>query len=182
MEQQDTYIPNEDRTLEELCQDINLRAEKVYLLKGRKDKTILLIGIVVILGILALVWYFLGFEINWNRDPFVIAAIVGWCFVYTLINKLLINRMKRATSPKQHLRFAKCLKWWDKFSKAIVPTMIIPSIWLSQEDGVNYGILLLIFIPLFILFFIIARVDEDFSEGLDELEYRLQECVPPDKG
>ena len=182
MEQQDTYIPNEDRTLEELCQDINLRAEKVYLLKGRKDKTILLIGIVVILGILALVWYFLGFEINWNRDPFVIAAIVGWCFVYTLINKLLINRMKRATSPKQHLRFAKCLKWWDKFSKAIVPAMIFSSSLLSIEDEVNYGAFLLLFFPLLVLFFIATRANQDFCEGLDELEYRLQECVPPDKG
>ena len=175
MEQQDTYIPNEDRTLEELCQDINLRAEKLYLMKGKKDRTILLIGIVAILGILALAWYFLRFEINWHRDPIVIAAILGWCFVYILINKLLINRMKRATSPKQHLHFAKCLKWWDKFSKAIVPAMMLPLIWLSQEDGVNYGTCLLIFIPLFVLFFIATRVDEDFNEGLDELEYRLQE-------
>ena len=60
--------------------------------------------------------------------------------------------------------------------------MIFPSIWLSQEDVVNYGTCLLIFFPLFILFFIIARIDKDFSEGLDELEYRLQECVLPDKG
>ncbi len=182
MEQQDTYIPNEDRTLEELCQDINLRAEKVYILKGRKDKTILLIGVVIILGVLALAWYLMRVEINWYREPIVISAIVGWSFVYILINKLLINRMKRAASPKQHLRIAKCLKWWDKFFKAIVPAMIFPSIWLSQEDVVNYGTCLLIFFPLFILFFIIARIDKDFSEGLDELEYRLQECVLPDKG
>ena len=175
MEQQDTYIPNEDSTLEELCHDLNLRAEKAYLIRSKKDKMILLIGIVVILGIMAITWYLLQFEINWNRDPFVIAAIVGWCFVYIPINKLLINRMKRATSPKQHLRFAKCLKWWDKFSKAIVPAMMLPLIWLSQEDGVNYGTCLLIFIPLFVLFFIATRVDEDFNEGLDELEYRLQE-------
>lgn len=175
MEQQDTYIPNEDSTLEELCHDLNLRAEKAYLIRSKKDKMILLIGVAAILGLFALTWYFLGFEINWNRDPFVIAAIVGWCFVYIPINKLLINRMKRAASPKQLLRIAKCLKWWDKFSKAIVPAMIFPLIWLSTEDVVNYGTCLLIFFPLFILFFIIARIDKDFSEGLDELEYRLQE-------
>ena len=175
MEQQETYIPYEERTLEELCHDLNLRAEKAYLIRSKKDRTILLIGVVIILGVLALAWYLMRVEINWYREPIVISAIVGWSFVYILINKLLINRMKRATSPKQHLRFAKCLKWWDKFFKAIVPAMIFPSIWLSQEDGVNYGTCLLIFIPLFVLFFIATRVDEDFNEGLDELEHRLQE-------
>lgn len=181
MEQQDTYIPNEDRTLEELCQDINLRAEKVYILKGKKDRTILLIGVVIILGVLALAWYLMRVEINWYREPIVISAIVGWSFVYILINKLLINRMKRAASPKQHLRFAKCLKWWDKFSKAIPLAMIFSTPWL-WEYGVNIGTYLLLFFPLLVLFFIAARVDGDFNEGLDELEYRLQECVLPDKG
>ncbi len=175
MEQQDTYIPNEDSTLEELCHDLNLRAEKAYLIRSKKDKMILLIGVAAILGLFALTWYFQWYEINWYWGPIVMAAIVGWCFAYILINKLLINRMKRATSPKQHLRIAKCLKWWDKFSKAIVPAMMLPLIWLSQEDGVNYGTCLLIFIPLLVLFFIVSRVDKDYSEGLDELEYRLQE-------
>jgi len=174
MEQQDTHIPYRDRTLEQLCQDINLRAEKVYLIRSKKDKMILLIGIVAILGLFALTWYFQWYEINWYWGPIVMAAIVGWCFAYILINKLLINRMKRATSPKQHLRFAKCLKWWDKLSRAIAPAMIFPSPWL-WENGVNFGTFLLLFFPLLVLFFIATRVDKDYSEGLDELEYRLQE-------
>ena len=38
MEQIDTHIPYRERTLEELCQDINLRAEKVYLWKGKMNR------------------------------------------------------------------------------------------------------------------------------------------------
>ena len=175
MEQLDSHIPNQDRTLEELCHNITHSAQNAYLKISNKERIALVITAVLLLGILALAWYFQWFEIDWYQGSMMLATLVVWFVVIYLVSKLLINRMKRATSPKQHLRFAKCLKWWDKFSKAIVPAMMLPLIWLSQEDGVNYGTCLLIFIPLFALFFIATRVDEDFNEGLDELEYRLQE-------
>ena len=176
MEQQETHIPYRDRTLVELCQDINLTAEKVYLARSKKDKKILLIGAAVLLGILALTWYFQWFDINWYRGSIVTAAIVGWFFVIYLVNQLLINRMKRATSPKQHLRLAKCLKLWNRLSRAIMVMIILPwPLWLLLDDGAKVSITLLTAGLFFVLAFIGAPVDEDFSDGLTELEYRLEE-------
>lgn len=172
MKQQDTHIPYWDRKLDELCQDINLRAEKVFL---KQSKYLLLFAVVFILGLLALGRYFQWFEINWHRDLIWLVCLV-WLFVVYLVNQLLINRMKRAISPKQHLRLAKCLKWLDKLSRAFISAIVIPWPLLSSwNDTASVSTIILCVCPLLVLCFLIAPVDSDFSEALDELEYRLEE-------
>jgi len=136
---------------------------------------ILLIGVAAILGLLALTWYFQWYEINWYWGPIVMAAIVGWCFAYILINKLLINRMKRATSPKQLLRLAKCLKWWIKLNRALVALIIFIPLLEPLIVGHQYSTALLVVGPLLILCYLAAHVDSDYSDGLKELEYRLDD-------
>lgn len=167
MEQQDTHIPYRDRTLVELCQDINFRAEQVYL----KLNHVVLVCAAVLLVFVALIWYYQWFEINW----YVYGAFVVWVFVYYLVNKLLINSMKRASNVKQHLRRAKCLKWWDKLSRAMMAVMVFFSPLSDLVPEHKFGTILMIVGPLLLLFYIITPVDEDFNDGLAELEYRLEE-------
>ena len=122
-----------------------------------------------ILGFWGLSWY-----INWHIGSIVTAAIVVWFFVIQLVNKLLINRMKRATSPKQHLRLAKCLKLWNRLSRAILVVIVLPWPLLSLSP-IPKAPTILLTTSFVVLAFIGAPVDEDFSDGLTELEYRLEE-------
>lgn len=176
MEQIDTYIPDQGRTLEELCQDINLRAETVYLKFSKKEKNSLLIAALVLIGFFALTWYFQWFEIDWHMGSIWIGVLVVYAFVVYSVNKVLINAMKHAASPKQHLRMAKCLKWWVKLYRAIGTLFVIwaPLLRLLVE-GQKYDTVLLIVGPLLLFCFLGAPIDSEYNDGLTELEYRLEE-------
>ena len=104
-----------------------------------------------------------------------LAVLVVWGVVIYLVNQLLINRMKRATSPKQLLRLAKCLKWWIKLNRALVALIIFIPLLEPLIVGHQYSTALLVVGPLLILCYLAAHVDSDYSDGLDELEYRLDD-------
>lgn len=166
MEQEDT---NKKRTLEELCQDINLRAEKLYV--GKRSKFILPIIAVVLLALAVLNRFFNWFECD-NWYWIWLGAIVVWCFVLFIVNLILINGMKRAASPKQHLRIAKWLKRFVRFSNAFNAIILfLPFIRLACRK--SYAVALFVAGLWFLFGYIAGPIDSAFSEDLDELEYRL---------
>ena len=175
MKQQDTHIHSQDRTLEELCHDINLKAENAYLKLSNRSKYLLSIFAILLLGFLALARYFQWFEINWYRGLMMLAALMVWSVVIYLINQLLINRMKHATTPKQHLRSAKCLKWWVKLNRAFVALIIFIPLLEPLVAGHQYITTLMIAGPILFLCYLGAAINSDFSDCLDELEYRLED-------
>lgn len=171
---------NTNRTLEELCSDINLRAEKLFLKFSKTEKWLLLLFAVVIVAAIAIDWH-----LNRSVDWWLIGAcctFVVIMFVFFIINRRLINGMKRASNFKQHLRLAKRLKkcvqfrnffgflYWSTFAGIN-----------SVLDEFNWGWILFAFIVALIVTLCFTAVnhemliDSAFSDELDELEYQLEE-------
>ena len=175
MEQLDSHIPNQDRTLEQLCHNITHSAQNAYLKISNKERIALVITAVLLLGILALAWYFQWFEIDWYQGSMMLATLVVWFVVIYLVSKLLINRMKRSTSPKQLLHTATRLKWWVKFSRALTALIILAdSIKLLIDDNQHVTALVLAGL-VFVIVLIATPMDSDFGEGLEQLKYRLND-------
>ncbi len=106
MEPEEPYIAYEDRTPKDLCRDIILKAEDLYLKKDKKTLHIiaaaLLVGAVVI-------WYFKRFENLWWILAAGLAIGVVY-YVFLLIQQKLINQMYLAPTPKQFFPIAKRMK------------------------------------------------------------------------
>lgn len=169
MEQVDTNHPDKKMTLGELCEDIFLRAEKMCFLSN-KEKYILLIIALVFLVLVVLDWHYKWFKFEWFHwcSLACLGAIVVIALGY-IINRKLINGMKRAASPKQHLRLAKWLKWSVQTRNALGAIIL----WLPLVRQGTFEVVLLIVVLVFILGFLSGKMDSAFCSDLDELEYRL---------
>ncbi len=182
MEQEETYIPYKERTPKELCRDINIRAEEVYLKLSKKDKYALLFTAVVLLVCVALCWHNYGY-VNWWWLC-VWSGIIGVVFfVFFKINQKLINNMYLAPNPTQHLRLAKRLKmcllvryiflcvlgFW--FGTLGVRTSLDGELWYA----VGSFICMLIGIWLSTGIHPNFWIDSELNDDLAELEYRLEE-------
>ena len=167
MKQEDTNTPDKKRTLEELCQDITLRAERLYL-RENKAKYILLVFVVAfVLGALNMHFkWFVMFNWWWAW----LLGLMVWVGVTYIINQILINGMKRASSHKQYLRTAKRLKRSIQCTNAI--SCIISFLPLVHE--MTYGIVFFLGL-LLVLGFVAGGIDSAFSDDLHELEYRLED-------
>lgn len=174
MEQIDTHISDQAGILKGLCENINHRAETVYLKLTKNEKTLLIITVVFSIAMLALGWCYKRFDGFWHRCLILLGVLVVFVFVVYSVNKFLINAMKRAANPKQHLRMAKCLKWWGKLYKSIGSLIVFFAA--VFVNGIEYETALLIVGSLLLFFgFLGAPVDSDFNDSLTELEYRLEE-------
>ena len=156
-----------------MCQDINLRAEEVYLKLSKKGKYFRLFFVVALVVFTVLNW-------QWVRNnPWWCAYWFGSCalviFIVYKINKKLINDMKRSASPKENLRLAKWLKRFTRIVNAFGPIIVFWS-WIMQlVNEKSYGLACLVTILLFVLGFIASSTDSTLNEDLHELEYRLEE-------
>lgn len=173
MEQIDTHISDQAGTLEELCQNINHRAETVYLKLTKYEKTLLIITVVFSIAMLALGLCYQRFDIHWHRSLMLIGVLVVYAFVVYSVNKFLINAMKRAANPKQHLRMAKCLKWWGKLYKSIGALIIFFAP--AFVNGMKYDTVLLIAGLVLLFGILVTPVDSEYNDSLTELEHRLEE-------
>jgi len=171
MEQENTNIPDKKRTAEELCRDINLRAEELYL-SSKKTKFIDLIILVALGVFMALNWQWIVDNVWWW--PWLGVLIVGE-FVFFKIHQKLIKGMKSAASAKQNLHLAKWLKRSVLTRNAFYFIFGFAPAILKLVRGENYGALLLIVGLLFLLSYNISPIDSAFSNDLDELEYRLDD-------
>ena len=111
MEQQDAYIAYEDRTPKDLCQDINIKAEKF--LKSYKKG-------VFIVPVICLVFVVLGLHfmpnMNWWRGLEILGIVeVSFIVIYIYTQKL-IHEMRLSANPKQFLPIAKKLKECVRYS------------------------------------------------------------------
>ena len=84
MKREETYIPYKERTPKELCRDINLKAEKLFL---KKDKFGLLFFAVFFLVLAALHLYYKTY-VNWSLGAIVVGAIMTVGFVIFKTNNL----------------------------------------------------------------------------------------------
>ena len=84
MKREETYIPYKERTPKELCRDINLKAEKLFL---KKDKFGLLFFAVFFLVLAALHLYYKTY-VNWSLGAIVVGAIMAVGFVIFKTNNL----------------------------------------------------------------------------------------------
>ena len=111
MEQQDAYIAYEDRTPKDLCQDINIKAEKF--LKSYK-KGVFIVP-VICLALVVLGRYFTP-DVKWWRGLGIFGvAEVSFIVIY-IYTKKLIHEMHLAANPKQFLPIAKKLKEYVRCS------------------------------------------------------------------
>lgn len=117
MEQEDAYIPYEERTPRDWCRDINLKAEKFL----KAQKTGMLIIPVVCLVMVVLALHFTS-NANWWRG----VGIFGFaevCFIIIYIyTQKLIHEMHLAATPKQFLPIALRLKECVRYSNYLFHT------------------------------------------------------------
>lgn len=173
MEQEYTNNPDKERTIEELCRDINLRAEEVYLKLSKKGKYILLVLAALLVVLMVLNW-------QWVMDnPWWCACWLGACalvvFVVNKINHKLINDMKRAASPKENLRLAKRLKRFSRIVHAFGPIIVFWTQIMQLVHEKSYVLACLVTVLLFVFGFISSGLDPTLNGDLHELEYRLDE-------
>ncbi len=172
---------NTNRTLEELCNDINLRAEKLFLKFSKVEKWGLLFFAVAFIAPIAIFWH-LQRSIDWWWVG-ACCIFVVFFFVFFIINRRLINGMKRATDFKQHLRLAKRLKKCVRFRNFLGSLYWSTFVGISIvcRDEFSWGWILFAFIVAVIVSLCLTAVkpemliDSAFREDLEELEYRLEE-------
>ena len=172
MGQEYTDMSDRKRTTEELCRDINLRAEEVYLKVSKKGKYILL-GCAIALVVFT-VWQW-----QWVMANQWWWAWIGTCvlatFIIFKINQKLIYGMKRAASPEENLRLAKRLKRFIQLIHTLgcFITFLPCVTQLVHEEG--YGVACFVTILLLMFGFIASGIDSTLNDDLHELEYRLDE-------
>jgi len=111
MEQQDAYIAYEDRTPKDLCQDINIKAEKF--LKSYKKGVLIIPVICLVLVVLGR--YFTP-DVEWWRGVVIFGVgEVSFIVIYIYTQKL-IHEMHLAANPKQFLPIAQKLKEYVRCS------------------------------------------------------------------
>jgi len=180
MEPEVPYIPYAERSAKELCRDILLKAEKLYI---KNDKRNLLLIIAVILVLAALVWYFNRFVEAYEKvgayawvGTFLITYVV-----FFFINRKLINEMYLTANPKQFLplvqRLRTCIKIRHFLYLAIglwpsLQLMDLVDAWWWQAAAIIPALLLA-----WILMSIRPMSDSDLEmcEDIEELESRLDE-------
>ena len=173
MEREETYIPYKERTPKELCRDISIKTEKLFL---KKDKINLLYYTVIFLVLVALDWFGKTYVNLW-LGAIVVGAFVLMYFVSFIINKKLISDMNLAASPKQYLPFAQRLRKWVQIRNFLGITLLIWLPYLTiyyQIDGVWKLIQWLI---LYVVGVCTepSWMDNDIGDDLEELEFRLEE-------
>ena len=176
MKREETYIPYKERTPKELCRDINLKAEKLFL---KNDKFGLLIFAVFFLVLVALHFYYKTYVNLW-LGAIVVGAILVVNSVFFLINRRLVNDMNLAATSKQFLPMAKRLKKCFQFRNFLCLSLLfwLPFLILDDFHDVWRIAELLI---LYILGALFSNrdfwIDPAFSDDVEELEYRLEEQV-----
>ena len=113
---------NKKRTEEELCHDITDRAEKLHVLKP-KVKYVMLAVVLALFALGALNSHYKWFVMDkwwWAW----LGIVVLWFLVFYVIIRQLINGMRRAATPREHLRKAKWLKRIVKIRNSL--WLIIP--------------------------------------------------------
>lgn len=176
--ERDAYIPYKERTLKELCRDIDLKAKETFLKLNKTEKSILISFISVLLVCVALSWHYNGGVDRWVLPWFV--AIVVEVIVAFIINKMVIKSMKRAASHKQFFRIARGLKRYAHFRIVLRLVLYIWPVFLpnTMDDVWCYAAFLIAVIGIRIGVQIFEPDDiigKDFCTDLDELEYRLEE-------
>ena len=111
MEQEDAYIAYEDSTPKDLCQDINIKAEKFL----KSYKTGVFIIPVICLVLVALSRYFTP-DVKWWRGLGIFGVAELSFIVIYIYTKKLIHEMHLAANPKQFLPIAQKLKECVRYS------------------------------------------------------------------
>lgn len=171
MEREETYIPYKERTPNELCRDINIKAEKLF---NKKDKWLMIFLAVFFLVFSAISWYWK----EWWLLVWFGAFLVGG-FVFYKINQKLINDMKSAASPKQHFSIAKKLRWSVRIRNYLCCALImLPNLRPILGDEWWWSVIAYMINLLIVLLLACLKPDlwinPDFIDDIDELEYRLE--------
>lgn len=192
MEQEEAYIPYENRTPEVLCRDMNLKAEKLYLRLDKSVKRALVILSVAFVVLLALNLYFKWFVVNSWLFAYLGVMFVMFIGSYALFKIIpkLIHDMKCATSPQQHLQIAKKLKLCTQLRCKLPPiainvlnvTMLLYQYlvaFVRYELPNRFNSFVFILLLVFVCYWGWRErnyhVNEGFCDDLDELEYKLND-------
>ena len=119
MEQEQTYTPSDERSLDELRRDINLKAKKLFLRLSNAEKISL-----AILGISFVVFEALNLKYKWIATDLlslcaVLLVLSLVIYIFYTINKRLYSAMEQAGDAKQHLKATKKLILIQKWESVI---------------------------------------------------------------
>lgn len=147
---------------------------KTYLPKG--DKSRLLIWVVALLVCLALAWNDKMY-VNWGLGAIFVGAIVVVTSIFFKINQKLINEMNLASTPKQFLPVAKRLKKCVQIRNIIVISLLfwLPALTINEFLGQRIIECLICYVIGVCFISKDFWIDSDFSEDVEELEFRLEE-------
>lgn len=125
MEQENNYIPYEERSLKELRSDINMKAEKLFVQTSKADK--------VIWAILAIA--FVAFEVlnlrykfvvqNWWMLGAFLCGVALVVYIFRSIKKRLFSTMELARDATQHYKATMMLIRVSRGIEAICSIMVI---------------------------------------------------------
>lgn len=180
MEPEEPYIPYEERTPKQLCRDILLQAEKLYV---KKDRRGLLIAAVFVLAFVVVGWYMAPEKEKMWVYAWVVAELAVY-FVFFLINKKLINEMNLTATPRQFLSMVQRLCKTLKLRNFILLVLgLWPSLcfipFLSDLVKVRLWWIVLSIIPTVLIAWLFVSmkpdrlIDSDFYSDVEDLEYQL---------
>ena len=118
MEQEETYTPYQERSLDELRRDINLKAEKLFIIR-KGSKIVLAILVLALVVFEALNLHNKWVPTNWWLLGAFICLIALVDVICYTIKKRLLRAMERAVDAKQHFKATKRLIRTQKWLQAI---------------------------------------------------------------
>ena len=118
MEQEETYTPYQERSLDELRRDINLKAEKLFIIR-KGTKIILAILVLALVVFEALILYNKWIPTNWWLLVALICVIALVDYICYTIKKRLLSAMELAGDATQHFKSTKRLIRTQKWLQAI---------------------------------------------------------------
>ena len=174
MEQEETYTPYQERSLEELRRDINLKAKKLFFTTTKGEKILLVILALAIVAFYALNWHFKWVATIWWLAGVLICALALVFFIFRTIDKRLFRAMECATDAKQHLKATKRLirsqQLKNIFSMIFGILLYIVTVH-GKTEGIDWFFIAFLFI--FNVFWILVKpyafIDRGFVDDVEEL-------------
>ena len=179
MGQEETYTPYQERSLDELRHDINLKAKKLFFTTSKGEKILLAILALAIVVFYALNWHFMWVETNWLMLGALLCISALVFFIFYTIDKRLFSAMERAADAKQHLKATKKLirsQQWKRILGFALGILLYLETVHGKIDG--FDVFFIAFFTIFQVLWILVKpyafIDRDFEEDVEELSMNVE--------
>jgi hypothetical protein len=179
MEQKETYTPYQERSLDELRRDINLKAKKLFLTTTKGEKILLAIVAIALVVFYLLNWHYKWVATNWWMLGTLLCISALVVFLFYTIDKKLFSAMEGAVDAKQHLKATKKLirsQQWKRILSFCLGFLVYLVTVHGKID--NFDVIVMTFFFIFYVFWMLVKprafIDRDFWEDVEELSMNVE--------